>query len=269
MRGRETVLVVGGSAGIGLALAREFAGRGFDLVVVARGRERLEAACRKIADETGAVAEPLVLDAAGPEAPDRLAAALDGLGRRLRYAVIGLGVWQYGPAEGLTRARWTELLETGVVAHDALQKVLVPRLLPGGGILFIGSLAGLFPVPLFAGYVASKAALATFVLSLREELRSRGIRIGLLAPGIVATDFYPKSELPWLRRLVAVLASRPETVAKAGASGLIANEAVIVPGVLWRLAAIGARLVPRRVMTRVAGWAFRRAGLFEAAGRTR
>lgn len=248
-------LVIGGSGGIGLALANEIAMRGADVVIVGRDADRLAAACASVTAVHRVAATPVALDAAGPEAPAQLAEALDKIGRPLETAVIGIGRWQDGPVDSLSSDELDALFRTNVVAHQALARILLPRMEQDGGLLFVGSLAGILPLPWIGAYAASKASLHAMVLALRQEIADRGLRISLLAPGVVDTGFLPTPEKSWHRHLLALIATRPETVARAGYLGLRAGVPLIVPGLLWRGLWLGSHLVPSALRMRIVGLA--------------
>jgi hypothetical protein len=246
-----TVLVIGGSSGIGLAMAREYAAKGHALVLVARNEAKLASAVESLASSYRVPVRGLVLDAAAPGGPARVAEALGPADGSLRHAVIGLGLWHAGPVASTETAALRAALEANVVAQHALLRVLLPRLAPGGGLLFVGSLAGTLPLPWLSPYAASKACLHASVLALRQELAGSGHKVCLLAPGVVMTGFVPRSQDSRWRWLIELLASRPETVARAACRGLEADAAVIVPGLLWRLIWLGMRLVPSPILARL------------------
>jgi uncharacterized protein len=101
-----TVLIVGGSSGIGLAIAHEFAKRGHELILVARNVAKLQSAVSELRALHSVRAEALALDVTAPDADARLTAAVDRLNGRLRYAVLGVGTWCSGPiGDPAARAR--------------------------------------------------------------------------------------------------------------------------------------------------------------------
>lgn len=251
MTERQTVLIVGASAGIGRALANEFARKGYDLILVARRPEPLALAATEISSEFKIQTTHLALDATAIDAPDRITAAIDATGHRLAYAVIGIGVWEDGAAMALPRARLSHILESNVTAPHALAVTLIPRLAATGGLLFIGSLAGTLPLPWISAYAASKACLHANALALRQELAATGPGVSVLAPGFVRTDFVPRTTSLRLQSTLELLASSPETVARAAFRGLLANRSLIVPGLFWRALWLGMRCVPASLVAAV------------------
>ena len=155
------------------------------------------------------------------------------------------------------------IVGVNVVAPHALQNAIIGKLAPGGGLLFVGSLAGCRPLPWVAAYAASKAHLHSAVMALRQEMRGTGIKICLLAPGAVRTTFIPRAAGRHWRWLFDLVASYPETVAFAAYRGLTSDVPVIVPGLFWRLCWLGMRILPDtllNLMSRLALQALRSGG---------
>jgi hypothetical protein len=255
MQSGKTSLIVGGSRGIGLALAHELAAHGHDLILVARDGARLAAAAAEVIGRHGVRVETLALDAASAAAPAAIAQAAATGGRRLTAVVIGTGAWLAGETGDVETGDLVRLLATNVVAPHATIKALLPVLAPGGRVMLVGSLAGMMPIPGIAAYSASKAALHHVAMGWRHELASDGISLSLLAPGVVRTEFVPRGEgveKPW-RWILDLAASSPETVARAGFAGMMSGTGVIVPGLVWRLIWLGTRILPDRLVMPLVG----------------
>lgn len=257
MESRGTVLIVGGSAGIGLATAHEFAAHGFDLLLVARGSDRLTVAAGAIRVRHFRKVAILALDATETGSPERIMAAIQDCPLPLRYAVIGVGAWNAGDQLETETDTLRSIIETNVVAPHALLRMIVPQLAPGGGILLISSLAGFLPLPWMSVYAASKSHLNSSTLALRQELHSSSVSVCLLAPGIVRTEFVPHARSARWRLLFNVIASSPETVAHSAFRGLVANVPVIVPGLLWRFMWFGIRILPSSLLAWLLHWIMR------------
>lgn len=242
-------VIIGGSAGIGLALAREFARRGTSLLLVARAADRLETAADSLRRAHRVRVETLPLDATAPEAPERLLAALASHDLTPAYVVLSAGRWSYGETRRLKTAELRAVLEANVVAPHALFRALVPLIPAGGGVLFLGSLAAITPIPYASAYSGAKACMHDIAMALRSEARDCRLRISVLAPGLVATDFVTDKGSGLSRRFLELISTRPETAARAGYRGLMAGSFLIVPGLLWRLLWIGSLIVPKRLLS--------------------
>lgn len=236
-------VIVGGSAGMGLAFAKECAAHGHHVLLIARGAERLRMAAAEVVAGTGARVETAVIDANVAEQRDTLRKMIEAQGIRPAIVFIGIGHWVQGPILDATTSEIRSEQEVGIVTPLALLSALVPTVAPGGRILVIGSLAGFLPMPGIGIYAAAKAQLNSMVLSLRQELRPRGICVSLLAPSVVATEFIPPADNVW-RKIVENLSSAPETIGRGAYRGLMSGEPVIVPGILGKIGFFGTQVVP-------------------------
>ncbi|WP_435010948.1 SDR family NAD(P)-dependent oxidoreductase [Tundrisphaera lichenicola] len=187
---RKTILITGASSGIGAAVAREFAKAGHNLAITARRLDRLEGLAAEL-EEHGV--EVLVLPASldDPETPERLIGAtverfgrLDGLVNNAGYGVPSLFA-QTEPSE--IRRQF----EVNLVAPVLLARCAIPHLIESRGtIINIGSAITAVPNPIFGVYGTTKAALAWWTDALRRELLRRKVRVCLVEPGPVHTEFF-------------------------------------------------------------------------------
>jgi short-subunit dehydrogenase len=189
---RKVVLVTGSSAGIGAALAREAARRGHDLALTARRSNRLEALAEEITRENpGAVARAFPADLDDPATPARLVAeTLDVFGRLdvlVNNAGFGLPtLFADGDPEDLRRQ-----LSVNLVAPILLTRAAIPALLESRGtVINIGSAISGLPNPALGVYGATKAGLAYWNDALRREVGHLGVRVCLVEPGPVRTEFF-------------------------------------------------------------------------------
>jgi NAD(P)-dependent dehydrogenase (short-subunit alcohol dehydrogenase family) len=236
MEARGVALVTGASRGIGRALAIELARRGFDVVAGMRDpRAGVDLAA-----------------AAGPAAARLRAATLDVLRPEtieipagLRVLVNNAGVDdEYLPVEEAPLALWRRLFETNVFGLVEVTRRAIPALRAGGGgvVCNLTSASLLFPMPFYAAYRASKAAVSALGESLRAELAPFGIRVVEILPGPVATDMLAASDrmpeaaelAPYRalalrafegRRSVGPAAASPEVAARAIADAIVNDAA--------------------------------------------
>jgi NADP-dependent 3-hydroxy acid dehydrogenase YdfG len=186
MKQNRIAVVTGASSGIGAATARELAAQGFELVLTARRRERLEA----VAAEIGAT--PFVLDVR-----DRAAIESFGTDLTARYGRVDVLVNNAGLALGREPIAvscdddWVQMMETNVLGVARMTRVLLPllRAAPQAHIVNIGSTAGIEAYVGGAGYTSTKHALRAITQTLRLELNGEPIRVTEVAPGMTATEF--------------------------------------------------------------------------------
>lgn len=248
---RRLALITGASAGIGAALAREFAAHGYDLVLTARRRERLDALSAELAARHRITAHAIAADLADPAAPRALFAELDR--RRLKLDALvnnaGYGVpGHYRRTEWADQAAFLQVLVTSVchLSHLALPGMMERRF---GRILNVASLAGL--VPGSAGhtlYGAAKSFIVKFSQSLALEARGHGVHVTALCPGFTYSEFHDvtgtrarMSAMPEFMWMTA------EAVAAQGYAAVERGEVMCITGGVNRGIARLAKLVPERV----------------------
>ncbi len=251
MSERGTALITGASAGIGAALAREFATHGHDVVLVARRKERLERLASEL-EARGVTATPIAMDLDDAAAAIELHEAVSERGLDVDILVNNVGVGTYGPfADSDLDAERTQL-RLNVVLPVELTRLFIDELQGGGKLLTVGSMAGMAPGPGLATYYASKSYVNSFTQAIAEELRG-DVGVTLVCPGPVDTEFADRAGMGE-STVGAISSNTPENVAAAAYDGLMADETVVVPSRAMRVVDLLCRIAPRSVIRRVARW---------------
>ena len=218
-RAREIVVITGGTAGVGRATAREFAGRGADVAVIARGADALEATRREI-EEFGVRALALSADVAD-------AAAIEGAAEQVEKSLGPIDVWVnnamasvFSPVAEMTPEEYrrvTEVTYLGVV-HGTLAALRRMRPRDRGVIVQVGSTLAHRAIPLQSAYCAAKHAVKGFTESLRTELKHdrSGVRVTLVhLPALNTPQFdWVKHRLPGRPQPLGPI-FQPEVAARA------------------------------------------------------
>jgi len=253
---RPVSVVTGGSEGIGLAIAHLLARRGHELLLVARRPERLSAAANEIATSSAVSVATLALDLTSPDACHALDAALSRLGAHVGVLVNAAGSGQSGDFASADPAVIDRVMALNMAAPSRLMRHVLPgmRARRSGGIINIASVGGYTPGPYQATYYASKAYLISLSEAVAAEVRGDGVRVTVVAPGPVNTEFHAKmrSESALYRLLVP--SSSPESVARWGVRGFELGLRVVVPGVLNILSAGALRLMPHILLVPLMAW---------------
>jgi len=184
----KTLLVTGGSSGIGLATAQAFAREGGRVVITGRDAAALEQARPGL----GGDALVLVNDAADPAGARALAAALAEAGVRLDAVFLNAGIARLAPFESVDEALWDQVFNTNIKGPYFQVQALLPLLNPGTSIVINGSINAHIGMPNSSVYAASKAAVISLAKTLSAELLPRGVRVNVVSPGPVATPLYGK-----------------------------------------------------------------------------
>jgi short-subunit dehydrogenase len=248
---RSVALVTGASAGIGAEFARQLPAHGYDLVLVARRRDRLDALAAQItaANPDGKV-RVIAHDLALPEAPAGIAAELardgvvvDLLVNNAGHGLIGTFVKQ--PAENAASQ-----IAVNVAALVALTRAFLPGMVErrSGGVINVASTASFQAVPNMAVYGATKAFVLSFSEAVHEEVRHTGVRVVALCPGATSTEFFTVAGEWKQSGPVRTSADVVRTAMRA----LGTNEAIAIDGPANALLAGFSGLVPRGVSRRVA-----------------
>ena len=243
---RPVTLITGASVGIGAALARVFAARGHETVLVARREQLLSGLAEEIA-ATGAP-RPVVLraDVGRIDAARRIGEQMTALGLEPEYVVNNAGFGLVGQAGELGRAEQLSMIDLNIRALTDLSLAWVDALARyRGGILNVASVAAFLPGPGMAVYYASKAYVLSFSEALHQELGPRGVRVTALCPGPVPTEFQARAGIKDTK-YPRVLTCSPERVADEGYRALIEGRRVVVPGVANKLVTQLVGFFPRK-----------------------
>ena len=250
---RRRALVTGASAGIGLAFAERLAREDWDLRLVARRRERLEALAKNLKLQHRVAVDILPADLTNPE---ELAAVERKItrDRRLELVVNNAGMGDFGAF--LERDRDVETAEIQLNALAVMR--LTHAALPGfvkrgkGALINVSSTAGFQPCPHLAVYAATKAFLNSFAQSLAVELRGTGVRIQALCPGFTRTEIFDAAGAD-PSGIPSFLWMDPEDVVEESLAALERGGVLCVPGFANRAISSLNRVLPSEASSRIAG----------------
>lgn len=244
----KTVVVTGGSTGIGAAFASELARRRARLVLVARGEERLRKLAASLTKAHGVQVEVLPEDLAKPGAAKRVYDAVHGKGLTVDVLINNAGFASHGPFETLSLETQREEIDLNVGALVELTHAFLPDIeRRQGGVIHVASTAAFQGVPFMAVYAASKAFVLSFSEALWAEYRERGVRVLALCPGATDTPFFERAgENAALGKKASA-----EDVVRVGLEAFDANRSYVVHGTGNYLTALSNRWFTREFMVRV------------------
>jgi len=224
-----TALITGASSGIGAVYADRLARRGYDLILVARNRERLAALADRITTQTRRSVEILDADlgAAAQRAKIEVKLREDA---SITLLVNNAGVGTHTPLLDSDVDKMTRLIELNVTALTRLTYAAVPGFVARGkgAVINIASIVSIAPEILNGVYGGSKAFVYAFSLSLQHELADKGVRVQAVLPGATATEFWPTGGLP-LEHLPKEIVMSAEDMVDAALVGFDRGELVTIP----------------------------------------
>lgn len=249
-------LVTGASAGIGVALANELAAGGTHLVLTARRRDRLEELVRNLEQQRGIRAEVFVADLAKPEAPEKIYEFTKQKGIEIELLVNNAGFGQYGELTKVETQRLLDMVQVNCTSVVHLTRLYLADMVARrrGDVLILASTAAFQAIPFISTYAATKAFDLLFAEGLAEEMKPHGIRVCALCPGSTESEFHA---IAGHEKFTSKNPETAEKVALTGLQALIAGKSYVICGLGNYLGAQSQRIVPRRMVTRIAANMFR------------
>ena len=256
-----TALVTGASAGIGREFCRQLAGRGYDLIVVARDAARLVSLADDLRSTHGVRVDVVPADLTRDVEVDRVAsrAASDPA---LAMVVNNAGFGTVGPLATAPPGPQEEMLRLHVLAPMRLTRAVLPGMLARrrGAIINVSSVAGFIYSPGNVNYCASKAYLTTFTEGLALELAGTGVAAQALCPGFTHTEFHRRMG-PDAKRRPRFMWLTAQDVVRASLAQLDRGGPVVcVPGIRYKLLVAAFGVLPRRAIGLLTGRRRRGAG---------
>ena len=232
---RPHALVTGASSGIGTAFAERLARDGYDLIVVARRRDRLEVLAQRLQASHQVHVEVVIADLSKPDSLHLVEARI-AEDATLEFLINNAGFGGYMPFSELDPDQAEEQINLHVLALTLLTRAALPGMLARGRgavvnvssrLAFSASL-GSTQLPNRATYVGTKAYINAFSQLLNSELEGTGVQVQALCPGLVETEFHTHVGAD-SSRFPAAMVMKPEDVVSASLAGLKLGEAICVP----------------------------------------
>jgi uncharacterized protein len=250
-------LVTGASAGIGLELATQLAAGGTHLVLTARRRDRLEDISAKLRTAYKIQTELFTADLAKPDAAEQIYSYTKQKGISIDLLINNAGFGQYGELAQVETQRLLDMVHVNCSAVVHLTRLYLPEMIArrSGDILILASTASFQAVPYISTYAATKAFDLLFAEGLAEEMKPYGIRVCALCPGSTESEFHAVAgQQEFTGKYPQETA---EKVARTGLQALAAGKSYVISGLGNYFGAQSQRLVPRRLVTRIAANMFR------------
>lgn len=234
-------LITGASSGIGRDIARELSKRGYDLIIVARNRKKLE----ELKNDLATNVQIIDMDLTSEDNCKKLYEQAKGIDILINNAGLG----EFGKFTETDLEKELTIIKTNITALHILTKLYLQDMTKrnSGRILNVASIAGFMSGPLMATYYASKAYVVRLTEAIREELNKQNskVKISLLCPGPVKTNF---NNVANVRFQMKSLTS--EYVARYAINKMLKNKFYIVPGFTIKLAKFFSKITPTVILAK-------------------
>lgn len=253
---QEHVLITGAGSGIGREFTKLFLKDGARVLAVSL----LESELKQLQDDLdpkGLQLSTLQMDLSEAGAAERLYAHCKSNAIRVDILINNAGFACFGDVVDTSMAKMTSMIALNVVTLTQLSMLFGKdmRERRSGGILNVGSTAGMMPAVRFAGYGATKSYVNTFTYALAAELKPYGVKVTCLTPGATATKFAQSGDILSYQgkslmkdMFAAGKAGSPVTVAAAGYRGLRAGKTHVLVGTGAFMAGLMSRLLPQHAI---------------------
>jgi short-subunit dehydrogenase len=240
----KTALITGASFGIGYELAKIFANEKYDLVLVARNRERLNEIESELKRHNNIRIKTMVKDLANPFSPQEIFDELKYDKIEVDVLINNAGFGLLGSFTELSLKEQLDMIQVNITSLVHLTGLILPTMINRGNgkIMNVASTAAFQPGPNMAVYYATKSYVLSFSKALYRELKDKNITVTALCPGPTKTEFQKRARMENinLERSKLMPYMSAEKVAIAGYKGLMKGKKVVIPGLLNK---IGTKLV--------------------------
>ena len=226
---KGTAVLTGASGGVGALYAAGLAERGYDLVLVGREQDSLNAVAAAVKQKSKVKVETLVANLAKAEDLARVEARLSS-DPAITALINNAGMASFSPFAKLSSQAIDETIAVNITALTCLTHAVLPGLLARGtgAIVNIASVLAFHPWPEFGPYGASKAYVVSFSQALQGEVADKGVLVQVVAPPAVETEFWTKAGLP-ISNLPAGRVMKPQDLVNAALKGLDRRESWVFP----------------------------------------
>ena len=224
-----TAVVTGASSGLGKVYADRLAGRGYNLLLVARREDRLKAIAEDLESRFPVSVTTLVADLADADALARVVARIAG-DATITLLVNNAGTSIMAPLTDASSDRWTQMIALNITALTALARAVLPGFAQRGSgtMINVGSVTGFIGYSWVPIYGATKAYVLNFTQALQHEYANTGIRVQLVAPGATMSEIWEVSGFN-LAELDPATVMTAEHCVDAALRGLDAGERITAP----------------------------------------
>jgi hypothetical protein len=238
-----TALITGASSGIGYELARRFGQDAYDLILVARDRQKLEQLAQDVQSHYGVTTKVIVRDLVDSQAPEEILREVEQASLQVDILVNNAGTQVYGLFAEADLPKLLAMIQVNLTTLTHLTRLFLPGMLERGRgkILNLGSTGSFAPGPLNAVYCATKAYVLSFSEAIAAELDGTGVTVTALCPGATDTPFVMRHGMADVRLFKSTMSAFQ--VAEIGYRALMRGQRVAVAGRSNQLQVLAFRLL--------------------------
>jgi short-subunit dehydrogenase len=237
-------LITGASSGLGLEFARRLSELGYDLILVARSKEKLDKLKKELKTRVTVYVMDLSLE------KNVYSLYEDTKKEKIDLLINNAGFGLFGEFYNTSLEEELNMIDLNIKTYHILTKLFLNDMIKNnkGRILNVASLAAFQPGPLMATYYATKSYVYNLSMAIYEELRrsNSSVKISVLCPGPVNTGFNDRAKVKF-----GVKALESDYVVKYTINNMFNNKLIIVPGFITKLSMIFGRFIPRKLMLKI------------------
>lgn len=243
-------LITGASSGIGMEFARQLAGQGRSLIIVARNQEKLNKLAEDLTAHNKISVHTIVQDLGQLNSADELFGKIHELKLEVNFLINNAGRGLIGRFDSHSLTEIQEMILLNVLTLTKLTYLLLPQLKKSAGTLLnVASQVGYTPQPYMASYAGTKAYVLNFTESLREELEREGVKVMALCPGPTYTNFFEHAHAS--ANDINFKFRTPQEVVSSALEALKANESVSIPGWENQMWVTLSKFLPRKLVAKL------------------
>lgn len=232
MTTNQCALITGATSGIGYELAKLFAADNYNLVIVARNQDELDATANELKQQYGINVTTIVKDLFQQDNAFELCDELKESNVKIDVLVNDAGQGYYGKFIETDIYRELDIINLNIASLIILTKHFLKEMVERGDgkILNLSSIAGKIPGPYQSVYHGTKAFVQSFTEAIRSEVKDSGVTITALLPGATDTDFFNKADMQESKIVQEGKMADPAKVAKDGYDALMSGDDKVVSG---------------------------------------
>ncbi len=249
---KELVFLTGASSGIGYEMAKLFAAKKYDLILVARRLNKLEALKAELENNYGITVYISSVDLSNPENAVDLYNEIKAKGLDITILINNAGTGEYGEFIEISLEKQIRMIQLNISSLVVLTKLFLKDMKDRnyGRIMNMASLLSFFPFPYFSVYAATKAFVLSFTEAIRAELSNTKITITALCPGPTDSEFTTK-EMMKTKTYKRLKLSEPRKVARKGVDALLKGKGTVIIGLQNKILANAPRFSLRSMTLKI------------------